>query len=95
VVVIIPRWDHRLKDPESVAFAILDILADFESEGKLKNLPKSKKISSKNNTGSTPLQTILQPAPQRRPALRQTILRSKHSFTQPSITGRKNWHLKS
>ncbi len=23
VVVVIPRWDHRLKDPESVAFAIL------------------------------------------------------------------------
>ncbi|WP_156882120.1 hypothetical protein [Thermococcus sp. PK] len=47
VVVVIPRWDHRLKDPESVAFAILDVLADFESEGKLKNLPKSKKFPVK------------------------------------------------
>ncbi|MCA6213592.1 PqqD family protein [Thermococcus bergensis] len=47
VVAVIPRWDHRLKDPESVAFTILDVLADFESEGKLKNLPKSKKFPVK------------------------------------------------
>ncbi|WP_456326555.1 hypothetical protein [Palaeococcus sp. (in: euryarchaeotes)] len=39
---MLPRWDPRLKDPESVAFAILDVLADLESEGKLKNLPKSR-----------------------------------------------------
>ena len=44
---MLPRWDPRLKDPESVAFAILDVLADLESEGKLKNLPKSKKFPVK------------------------------------------------
>ena len=37
---MLPRWDPTLKNPVSVAFAILDILADLESEGKLKNLPK-------------------------------------------------------
>jgi len=39
---MLPRWDPRLKDPKSVAFAILDVLADLESGGKLKNLPESK-----------------------------------------------------
>jgi len=86
---MLPRWDPRLKDPESVAFTILDVLADLESEGKLKNLPKSKKIPSKNNNSSTPLQTILQPTPQRRTALRQKTLRSKHPLLNPPQLGEK------
>ncbi|WP_456450427.1 hypothetical protein, partial [Palaeococcus sp. (in: euryarchaeotes)] len=47
MILMLPRWDPRLKDPENVAFAILDVLADLESEGKLKNLPKSKKFPVK------------------------------------------------
>ncbi|WP_198011314.1 hypothetical protein, partial [Thermococcus sp. PK] len=88
VVVVIPRWDHRLKDPESVAFAILDVLADFESEGKLKNLPKSKKFpvkqywqySSLNNTTTYPSET---PSTTAENSSEQTFT------TQPSTTGRK------
>ncbi|WP_175059227.1 hypothetical protein [Thermococcus sp. 2319x1] len=71
---MIPRWDHGLKDPESIAFTILDVPTDLKSEGKLKNPPKIQKIPSKNNNSSTPLQTVLQPTPQRHPALRQRPL---------------------
>jgi len=39
---MLPRWNPKLKDPKTITFTILDVLADLESEGKLKNLPKSK-----------------------------------------------------
>ena len=44
---MIRRWDSKLKDHGIVAFTILDVLADFEAEGKLKNFPKSKKFPVK------------------------------------------------
>ncbi|WP_156882118.1 hypothetical protein [Thermococcus sp. PK] len=47
VVVVIPRWDHRLKDPESVAFAILDVFSRLRIRRRAENLPKSKKFPVK------------------------------------------------
>ncbi len=44
---MIPRWDHRLKDPESVAFAILDVLARLRIRRKAEEPAKIQKISSK------------------------------------------------
>ncbi|WP_456326781.1 hypothetical protein [Palaeococcus sp. (in: euryarchaeotes)] len=42
MIVVMPRWNPELKNPENVVFAILDVLAELESEGKLKKLPKSR-----------------------------------------------------
>ncbi|MCA6213598.1 PqqD family protein [Thermococcus bergensis] len=94
VVAVIPRWDHRLKDPESVAFTILDVLADFESERKAeRTLPKSKKFPVKTILAILLFKTILQPTPQRRPALRAENSSEQTFTTQPSTTGRKKLNL--
>ena len=82
-----PRWNPELKNPENVVFAILDVLADLESEGKLKNLPKSKKFPVK-----TIIAVLLFKQYYNLP-LRDAQHYGREFFgvtTQPSTTGRKN-----
>lgn len=82
---MLPRWNSELKNPENVAFAILDVLADFESEGKLKKLPKSKKFPVKTIIAILLFKHNL--------PLRDAQHYGRRFFgvtTQPSTTGRKN-----